>query len=167
MNDLKDIIWALLQPVNGVRLPRLIKEIYLVDWKCAFEYPPRPCTFKWIYGPCGPTSEKIEECVRQNSDMFRIEEVQTQSGVGMFTVYRQNMEYVPKLTDGVASAIDLVIRVAAQKSWEELTLLISSTYPIMQSSMLDTIDIERYAKEYREILGRRRVIQDELPTNLG
>ena len=167
MNELKDIIWLLLQPINGVRLPRLIKEIYLVDWKCAFAYPPRPCTFKWVYGPCGPTSDAIEKCVRLNGDLFRIEKSQSQSGIDLFTVCRQDIEYTPTLTSGVVSAVNLVLRVAAQKTWEELTLLISSTYPIMQSSILDVIDIERYAKEYREILGRRRLVQDEFPDNLG
>ena len=76
MNELKDIVWSVLAPDRGMRLPRLIKEVYLVDWKCAFNYPPRPCDFKWVYGPCGPTSEKIVECIENNPEMFRVDEAQ-------------------------------------------------------------------------------------------
>ena len=52
-------------------------------------------------------------------------------------------------------AVDLVNNVATPKNWEALSLLVSSTYPIMQSSMLDEIDIERFATEYQELLRHR------------
>ena len=163
MNQLRDMIWALLPPQQGVRLPRLIKEIYLVDWKCAFSSPPRPCGFQWIYGPCGPTSMIIEECIKQNHPLFRIEETRNQSGVWIATVYRCNVDYSLSLSPNVLTAINLVLEVVQHKSWEELTLLVSSTYPIMQSSMLDNIDMERFAKEYQEIVNHYPLVQDELP----
>lgn len=155
MNELKDIIWALLTQERGMRLPRLIKEVYLVDWKCAFNYPPRPCNFKWVYGPCGPTSEKIIGCVQQNADLFRIEETTNKMGLLVKTIYRQDVEHVPVLSQDVMKAIELVNNVATPKTWEALSLLVSSTYPIMQSSMLSDIDIERFAKEYQEMLKYR------------
>ena len=155
MNDLHDIIWALLDSRKGVKLPRLIKEVYLVDWKCAFAYPPRPCKFAWVYGPCGPTSNEILKCIQQHSNLFRIEERQNSAGIQVQTIFKREVEHSASLSMGVPLAIDLVLRVAAPKDWEALSLLVSSTYPIMRSSMLDELELERFAEEYREVLRNR------------
>lgn len=155
MDELHDIIWNLLDSREGVKLPRLVKEVYLVDWKCAFAYPPRPCKFTWIYGPCGPTSAEILKCIQQHSDLFRIDVHQNSVGIQVLTIYKREVEYLASLSMGVVSAINLVLRVATPKDWEALSLLVSSTYPIMRSSMLDELDMERFAEEYREVLRNR------------
>ena len=170
MNALKDIVWSVLTSGRGMKLPRLIKEVYLVDWKCAFNYPPRPCAFRWFYGPCGPTSGKIAECVESNPSMFRVEETQNPSGLWVKTVYRNDLDYKPELTQEVQKAVDLVNKVATSKDWESLSLLVSSTYPILQSSMLDEIDMEKFAREYQELLRHRSSSEGQqplLPSKLG
>ena len=155
MNELHNIIWSLLDQEKGVKLSRLIKEVYLVDWKCAFAYPPRPCTFVWSYGPCGPTSKKIIECIQEHPDLFRIEETCNSDGVQIVTIFKMAVEYKVSLSKEVQSAVELVLKVARPKDLEALSLLVSSTYPIMRSAILDELDIEKFAIEYREVLKNR------------
>lgn len=157
MNELHDIIWSLLVSEDGVKLPKLIKEVYLVDWKCAFAYPPRPCNFIWTYGPCGPTSNEIIDCIRHHSDLFIVKEKNYCGGAQELIIYRANVEHEVSLSSEVQSAISLVLNVAASKDSASFSLLVSSTYPLMRSSMLDELDIEKFAHEYREVLKNRIV----------
>ena len=73
MNALKDIIWAILE--HKMKLPRLIKAVYLVDWKCAISGSLRPCGLNWVYGPCGPTDKQIFACVKSAPELFSVEEI--------------------------------------------------------------------------------------------
>lgn len=160
MNELHDIIWALIIPEKGIKLARLIKEVYLVDWKCAFNYPPRPCSFSWTYGPCGPTSRKVRECIERHPELFKTEETQNSLGISIVTIYKLNVDHAPSLSPGVKSAVDLVTKTSTPKDWESLSRLVSSTYPIMQSSMFDELNMEKFAKEYQEILEYRSQISN-------
>ena len=155
MNALKDIIWAILE--HKMKLPRLIKAVYLVDWKCAISGSSRPCGLNWVYGPCGPTDEQIFTCVKSVPELFSVEENEVKSGDStciITTITRTTIEYAPVLSDDVTRAINHVLKVAMPKKWEDLSILVSSTYPIMKSSMFDNLDIDRFSKEYRDVLRR-------------
>lgn len=161
MNELRDILWALIIPGHIVKLSRLIKECYLVDWKCAFDFQPRPFQFKWFYGPCGPTSKHVEDCVRHNLDLFALLEDGSPDDIVTVSVSRRDVNYSPDITNNVADAIAHVQRVAVHKDWESFMLLVSSTYPVMQSSLLDNMDLDKFAREYNEVLGRKVAEQTE------
>ena len=155
MNALKDIIWAILE--RKMKLPRLIKAVYLVDWKCAISGSSRPCGLNWVYGPCGPTDKQIFACVKSTPELFSVEENEVKSGDSaciITTIARAPIEYAPVLSDDVKCSINHVLKVAMPKKWEELSILVSSTYPIMKSSMFDSLDIDRLSEEYRDVLHR-------------
>lgn len=76
MNNLEKLIrYILLSYPNPMELskPRLVKLIYLIDWKYTIDNGTQYTDIKWIYNNYGPYVNDIIGLMREKKDVFLVE----------------------------------------------------------------------------------------------
>ncbi|MBD2067352.1 hypothetical protein H6F93_07385 [Leptolyngbya sp. FACHB-671] len=93
---------------------RLIKILYLADWRSALIRNKQITSLKWTLGECG---------LQPNQDI----QVPDKRGFISF------MDY-PSLTVQEKEILDHAIKTSSQKNWTDFTSIVYSTYPILKQN---------------------------------
>lgn len=153
-NLLKDIIAYILQVYDSDKKDnlsnaRVTKLVFLVDWVYAFNYDTTVTDIKWYFDNFGPFVRDIENCVKENDDIFEIQNTQNTLGneKKLFCLIKE--DYVPKLDKKVITVINHVIKRTKDKNFNEFIKYVYGTYPIMTSEKYSFIDLKKKAEEYQ------------------
>lgn len=167
MCDYLDLAVHLIQSYksNRVARSRLIKSIYLCDWKSCLADGHQMTSAEWTLEDCGPYSPEIAKRIEERDDLFRIE----RKIVGYETV-----KYVSLVSDNpVANSltvrdleiINFVINRMNLDSYSHLNAVVNSTFPAYFCAIGETIDMVKLAQRYSNQLSerdRRLVLQTEI-----
>lgn len=115
---------------------RLIKLIYLADWKCAITYSSSMTNTSWKIRDFQPWMEKnsVEELI----------EVLAKIRIGSLLKVSSNLQDCEK------KIIKFVIEIAKDKSEEQLNRLVHSTYPAIIQNNSDILNLSELASIYNQ-----------------
>ena len=132
-----------------VSLPRLIKLMYLADWRESFLNNSQITDVKWKFGSCGPSSEEIYAQLRKDVSAFVISEVMDRFGNPKTMVGKATFDCEGSLSDAQRLSADFILAIAKNRPWESLSALVSATYPIATREPGVELNLPALAEEYR------------------
>ena len=155
MSDLLKLIIYVFQKyplVNELSKPRLVKMIYLIDWKHAIDTGHQITHVKWYFNDYGPYVDDIFNMIKQESEYFTVDSYENPYGT---ITDKITLGKSPKieLTESARSAADYIINHTYKLKWSEFISLVYSTYPIKTNSRYTYFNLEEKAisfKKYRE-----------------
>lgn len=153
MDTVRDIAYALVVRMSNrkvISLNRLVKLIYLVDWSATLNHAYKIPNLNWRNDICGPNDPIIVATLEKEKTILRVGNRYDDSEIVDVSVRVD--DYEPKLSPEVDLAIQHIQRIASNLPWEKLSLLVSSTYPVLISSIGDMIDLPKLAEEYKGVV---------------
>lgn len=157
MDTFKDIVYSLVLQLSDERqlsMPRLVKALYLFDWSSVLNLRAANARFKWSCGMCGPMCEQITLELKMDSKAFAVSTVGNHLGGKKVMVKCADLGYSPTLSEPLERAISHVVRTIKDMTWDQIALLVSSTMPVVMSTMGEPLDLRRAAEERRKSLIR-------------
>lgn len=157
MDGIKDIAYAI---VNGITdnhqtsVARVIKLMYLFDWSLVLNFGGVESKYQWSCGMCGPSSEQILNAIMTDTQSFRTYYKSNRQGGEKLMVDCMDHGYSPQLSEQCAKSVAHVVRATKGNCWNDLVRLVSSTMPVVLSSMNNPLDLAKAAEVRRKALGK-------------
>ncbi len=152
MTNLEKLIrYLLINYPNSLELskPRLVKLIYLIDWKYTIETGDQYTNINWIYNHYGPYVEDVINVIKSDKAIFKIES--SQNPFGGIT---DKFELIDKteiiLENKIKEVTDLMISYTYKLNWTEFINLIYSSYPIRKNLKYSSLDLKEIAKDFNK-----------------
>ncbi len=138
--------------INGhLSVPRCIKIIYLIDWYSSFVLR-HNSGLKWFHGLCGPTEKKLEEMLSMSSDYVEVRTVDNHMGGEKMVLSCKEGCDVADLSKGDKEIISTISSKVRGMTWNDFILLVSSTYPMLNTFPGQCIDMKTLAMQYSKML---------------
>ncbi|MBD2058113.1 hypothetical protein H6F88_19200 [Oculatella sp. FACHB-28] len=136
MSDLKSIIkYIVSRYPKKTKLSkiRLIKIIYLADWRSAIVRGKQITSIKWKFGDCGLEPDVNIELPEKKDFGFLVEHL--------------------SLSQEDKEVLDHAMKTSAEKNWAEFVSIVYSTYPILNqnSSEAKEFDLIQLANLYKDM----------------
>lgn len=148
---------------------RLVKMMYLADWRAAIIHGERLTDIEWIFNHYGPyTSQATSDIIDRNG--FRVRESQNYYGSNKrIFEYVGDKAILESLQPWQIEVIDFVITETKHLSYSAFMKLVYGTYPIVVSDRYSTLDLVCLAEHYREARSQTGwgVPEKTVPTNDG
>lgn len=126
---------------------RLVKLVYLADWKSSIQNGKQLSNIKWFYNHYGPYVDDVID-VLKNDPNFEIESKLNFYNQPKYLIkIIKNIE--PKLQEESRLILDFVIDNTKHLYWNEFISLVYSTYPIIKEEKFNYLDLVKLAKEYK------------------
>lgn len=150
MDTLKEIITYLYinYPYkNELSKARLVKMIYLADWKSSILYGKQITDIEWYFNHYGPYVSDIVDTIRNDSD-FSIK-----SQVNAYGEHKEliclNANYaVPILSETTQIVLNFVIEKTHKLMWDDFINLVYSTYPVVTQPKYSKLNLVELSQEY-------------------
>ena len=129
---------------------RLVKIIYLADWKNVLVNNSQISETKWYFNHYGPFVKEIIDDIR-SSEFFEIYSTKNSHGLDKELIrLKSNISIKSvQLTDKEISTIDFVINITSKLYWDDFIRLVYSTYPIMKMPKLSYLNLIELASDYK------------------
>jgi len=140
--------------LSGVSLPkaRLVKLVYLADWKSSVDRGCQITEVEWLYNHYGPYVKEIVDIIDSNPDFVRrnyinqfgnpAEKIDLRDGVSQIELL--NID----LNDQERNIIEFVSSITKDMSYTEFLRLVYSTYPIIKGEKFQYLDLVKMSKDY-------------------
>lgn len=126
---------------------RVVKMVYLADWKSAIVYGRQLSSINWYFNHYGPYVSSVIEVIRKDPD-FNVSWVTNPLGEPKELVVLKNNVTQPNVSKDTKEILDFVISKTAPLYWEDFIKLVYSTYPIVNKPRFSELDLVSLAKEY-------------------
>ena len=150
MDTLKDVIKYLYinYPKKGeLSKARLVKMIYLSDWKSCLLYNKQITSIKWFFHNFGPYVSEVIESIRTDNE-FDIQKVSNMYGETKELVFLKEGYSLPSISEKTKGILDFVIEKTFRLNWTSFISLVYSTYPVVKQNRYTYFNLEELAKEY-------------------
>lgn len=150
MDMLKDVIkyFYINYPQKGeLSKARLVKMIYLSDWKSCLLYEKQITNIHWFFNNYGPYVSEIINEIRTDSE-FEIKRVSNMYGESKELVFLKNGFSQPSISNSTKSILDFVIEKTYLLNWTNFISLVYSTYPVVKQHRYSYFNLVELAKEY-------------------
>lgn len=157
MNNLEKLIrYILLNYPNPMELskPRLVKLIYLIDWKYTIDNGTQYTDIKWIYNNYGPYVNDIIELMKHKKNVFFVETYPNPYGGGYTDKFSLLDKTYIELEKNVKIICDNFIDFTYKLNWSDFINLVYSSYPIKTHLKYSQLDLEKLAKEFNNLKKR-------------
>ncbi|MFN4151864.1 MAG: Panacea domain-containing protein [Candidatus Sericytochromatia bacterium] len=136
--------------IEQLSKPRLVKLVYLLDWKYCLTYENQVTDITWYFNHYGPYVEDVINLINQRSDLFQTKSYDTKFGIGHKITYigDKNIE----LTNDVITALDFVIEKTNKLNWNQFISLVYDTYPIKSNSKYSKLNLIEDSKKYKSLV---------------
>lgn len=138
--------------VEELSKPRLVKLIYLIDWKHTIDNGKQATPINWYYNHYGPYVDSVIELIRENDKIFNV-----QSTINDYWGVSDKIKLISSedvsIDESAKKAADFIISNTADKNWSEFINLVYSTFPIKTNSKytyLNLVDDAVKFKHYRQ-----------------
>ncbi|MCG8734751.1 Panacea domain-containing protein [Tenacibaculum finnmarkense] len=129
---------------------RVVKMIYLADWKSAIIQDKQLTNIKWIYNHYGPYVDDIINILKQDDDFEIKSDLNYYNKPREIIILKNKVN--AKLDKSTTEILDFVIDKTSRLYWDDFIKLVYSTYPIIQEKKLNQLDLLKLAKEYKNVL---------------
>lgn len=133
--------------LNELSKPRLVKLIYLIDWKFAIENGSQFTDIRWVYNHYGPYVNDVINLMKEKKTVFNVESYQNsyQGITDKFTLVDKT-EIL--LDENLKKIADNFIAITYKLTWTEFINLIYSSYPIKSNLKYSTLNLKELAAEF-------------------
>jgi hypothetical protein len=132
---------------------RVVKMVYLADWRSAITQNKQLTDIKWIYNHYGPYVDDIISLLREDKN-FEIT-----SGLNSYNQPKELIRLSGKVTYNIRETtkeiLDFVIAKTSILYWDDFIKLVYSTYPILKEKKLNELNLVKLATEYKNVLQQR------------
>lgn len=135
---------------NQLSLSRVMKLLYLIEWKYSITYSKKLTDTDWYLSHNGPYLSNLLSIMNDSSNfqLIMVPDNNVQQIVIKFLNRKQKIELNPNTRE----TIDFVINVCKNMNWLELNNLVFSTYPIVNGKIDTFIDLQEMAEEYNKVI---------------
>ncbi|MGL4368030.1 MAG: Panacea domain-containing protein [Brevinemataceae bacterium] len=150
MSNLEKIIrYILLNYPNPIELskPRLVKLIYLIDWRYTIENGRQYTDIHWIYNHYGPYVNDVIELMKKKPDVFEVASYRNSfDGItDKFTL--KNREPII-LEESIQLVANRFINYTYNLNWSDFINLVYSSYPIKVNLKYSSLNLVQLAIEF-------------------
>lgn len=148
--DIIKYIFTIYPHPNELSKARLVKMVYLVDWKSALMHEVQITDINWVFNHYGPYVNDIIDVVRDDKIDFEV--MKTTNSYGeekeLIKLINSNLQYT--ISDEAKEVVGFVVDSTKNLFWDDFIKLIYSTYPIATQNRYETLDLVKLAKEYKQ-----------------
>ncbi len=152
MDTLKDFLIYVFQyypsPLE-LSKARLVKLLYLADWKNALDNGQQLTTIDWYFNHYGPYVDDVMELVTADQRNFRVELRRGSYGGMREVILLVPSHDPPQVSSKARRVLDFVIRTVYPLAWDDFIQLVYSTYPIQTTARYNYLHLVELAQEYR------------------
>ncbi len=142
-------IFRMYPKVEELSKPRLVKIIYLIDWKHTIDNKKQATPIIWYYNHYGPYVDTIIELIKQNKGIFSVKSTtNAYGGVSDKIKLIATNDFPIEIT--VKNAADFIIQNTSDKNWTDFINLVYSTYPIKNNSKYTFLNLIEDAKKFKQ-----------------
>jgi hypothetical protein len=135
--------------VNELSKPRLVKLVYLIDWKYTIDNGHQYTNIQWYYNHYGPYVNDVIELMKSKSEVFKVISYNnTYEGVTDKFLLIDKSEII--LDDSVKKIADLFIGHTYAMTWSNFINLVYSSFPIRTSLKYTMLNLEEMAIEFKK-----------------
>lgn len=137
----------------GISLPkaRLVKLVYLADWKSAIETGHQITEIKWFYNHYGPYVKEVIDLIDNNPNFVSRNYINNFGKRAEKIDLRDQISYdfsSSILSEQDRQIIDYISDITKNMGYSEFLRLVYSTYPIIKSEKYNFLDLVKLANEY-------------------
>ena len=154
--ELLNYIYDRYPKVEELSKARLVKLVYLIDWKYSIENGEQYTEIKWYFNHYGPYVEDIIKVIRMRNDLFNVESYTNSYGTSSEKILRINKATIA-LNENILEASNYIIDNTWKLNWTEFISLVYSTFPVQNNSKYTYLDLKMEAIEFNA----RRVKTDK------
>lgn len=141
------LFWKYPHP-NELSKARVVKMIYLADWRSSILNGKQITNIRWVYNHYGPYVDDIITYIRQDN-RFEIKATTNYWGEFKEVITLKQQKVAVNLSIEDKGILDFVIEQTSKLYWNDFIGLIYSTYPIKNSVKYKELDLPRLADEYK------------------
>lgn len=152
MKNLEILIrYILLYYPNPAELskPRLVKLIYLIDWRYTIENGSQFTEIKWIYNHYGPYVNDVIKLMKEKNNIFKVESYNN-SYEGTTDKFILIDKSEINIDDSIKNIADKFIGYTYKLTWTNFINLVYSSYPIKNNLKYSFLDLPQLAKEFNK-----------------
>lgn len=128
---------------------RVMKLLYLIDWKYSITKYERLTDLNWILNQFGPYNSSLLD-IMDNSNDFEIKRIVNEENKNIILInFLERGDY--DLKAEAKRTIEFVINHCNKMSWSEVNNLVNSTFPIIRGKINSELNLLELAKEYKNI----------------
>ncbi|WP_396196181.1 Panacea domain-containing protein [Flavobacterium sp.] len=129
--------------VEELSKPRLVKLLFLIDWKYAIDNGHQFTEIKWYYNHYGPYVEDVIDLIKTHNDIFYVNAFENQFGSISEIISLKEKNINIEVSKEVKVAADFIIKNTAHMKWTDFITLIYSSYPVKANSQYTILDLEK------------------------
>jgi len=135
---------------NELSKARVVKMVYLADWKSAFTQGHQLTDIKWIYNHYGPYVDDIITIIKSDENFKVKSDLNYYNQPREIIILKRKVE--AKISESTKEILDFVISKTSHLYWDEFIKLVYSTYPIIKEKKLNQLNLTELASEYKNVL---------------
>jgi hypothetical protein len=136
--------------VSQLSKPRLVKLVYLLDWKHCLSYNKQATDIDWYFNHYGPYVEDVINVIQIRSDLFETKSYPTQFGLGHKINYIGDSNF--EIDEETKKTLDFVIEKTNKLNWNQFINLVYDTYPIKSNPKYTELNLVESSKKYKELM---------------
>jgi hypothetical protein len=162
---LSEIVYYLIhdQKMDGVSLPKLMKMLYLAEWKQVIDNGTLLTGEAWSGVENGPYCQALVDLALGEEDEYINYKVSSTDGMSSTTiVYTDQKRATLSLSSSETSILDFVKSTVTNMGFNDLVKIVYSTYPMIVTSLSSSIsnapilDLLKLAKDYKLLRSKRK-----------
>ena len=153
MADPRDLAVELLlraSPARKLPSDRLVKMLYLVDWKHSIDYGFQATNLQWFADSLGPFDTQLPGLVEKLPNLFAIHQLSDTVEDSPVEIECIDHTYSPRLIDSERKAVDHILKVTSGKTWPQIVRLVFATFPMMSKHRYSSLNLPELAVEYKK-----------------
>lgn len=135
--------------INELSKPRLVKLIYLIDWKYTIENSKQYTNIKWYFNHYGPYVNDVIDLMKSHSDVFEVISYNN-SYEGVTDKFTLKDKSKIELENNIKTITDKFIDYTYKQTWSDFINLIYSSYPIKNTWKYNELNLEILAIEFNK-----------------
>lgn len=135
--------------IGELSKPRLVKLIYLIDWKYTIENGKQFTNINWYFNHYGPYVNDIIDLMRDQPNVFQVKSYNNQYE-GITDKFLLLDKSPVSLTSEVKNITDLFIDYTYKLTWSNFISLVYSSYPIKTSLKYTNLDLVKMSIEFKK-----------------
>lgn len=147
--DLVVYIYQNYKKADQLSKPRLVKTIYLIDWKHSIDHGKQITSIKWYFNHYGPYVNDVIDTIKANPKLFEVESKQKIYGDGISDHVRFRGSNEVVFEENEKQTIDLILDNIHKYNWREFMAIVYSTYPIKSKPRYSELNLPKLANEFR------------------
>ena len=151
MNDLVNLIVYIFRKypkVEELSKPRLVKLIYLIDWKHTIDNGRQATSINWFFNHYGPYVDTVINLIKENPLVFNVEtRINAYGGVSDKIKLISKNEF--SINDTIRKSADFIIENTSDKNWSDFINLVYSTFPIRNNSKYTSLNLIEKAEKFK------------------